>query len=52
MSISETDPIEKVAVDNPFTEPIAEKPTMETPEQDRIPFGSTQIVLQNPNVGL
>ena len=40
MNISETDPIEKIAVDNPLQEPIAEEPTMETPEQDRIPFGS------------
>ena len=39
MNISETDPIEKVAVDTPLTEPIQEEPTMETPEQDRIPFG-------------
>ena len=27
---------------NPLQEPIQEEPTMETPEQDRIPFGSTQ----------
>jgi hypothetical protein len=42
MNISETDPIEKTAADdvNPLQEPISETPTMETPSQDVIPFGS------------
>jgi len=41
MNISETDSIEKTAADdlNPLQEPIREEPTMETPEQDKVPFG-------------